>query len=149
LPFDWSVRAPLSSLVGYLDAKGFAMRRRRLLLGFVAAAGLWLAGAGLLLWPKPPAPGVTMENFRRLRVGMTQPQAEAVLGGPGLELPWPSRRAGTVKAWGRPFEGFAIYLEFGAGGRVTWADAGMPGEPGEPLGDGDGLLDRLRLLLPW
>jgi hypothetical protein len=127
------------------------MCRRRLLLGFMAVVGFWVAGAGLRLWPqvRVAAPGVTLASFRRLHVGMTEPQVEAILGGKGLALPWPSRRDGTVKAWGRPFEGFAIYLEFGNRGRVTSGDAGMPGEPAVSLGEGDSILDHLRRWLPW
>jgi hypothetical protein len=42
---------------------------------------------GLVGWQLPalvPAkPGVTLDNFRRLHTGMTQPEVQRVLGGPG------------------------------------------------------------------
>jgi hypothetical protein len=37
----------------------------------------------VVVWQRPrPAPGVTLENFRRLHKGMTEVQVEAILGAP-------------------------------------------------------------------
>jgi hypothetical protein len=33
--------------------------------------------------PSPPAPGVTLDNFRRLHKGLTLTEMAAILGGPG------------------------------------------------------------------
>src|SRR5690349_13126704 len=57
------------------------MKKRRLLLGAGALACLGLA-VGLFVWLTYPRPRVTPENFRRLRLGMTRPQVEAILGQP-------------------------------------------------------------------
>jgi hypothetical protein len=59
-----------------------SMRRRRLLLVVGAATLLAVAGYGLLRWLTAPTPGVTWENFRRLREGMTFQEVEALLGKP-------------------------------------------------------------------
>lgn len=55
------------------------MIRRRLLLFAVVLASLIGVGIYLLL---PPKPGVTLENFRRLHVGMTRSEVESILGTP-------------------------------------------------------------------
>ena len=56
------------------------MSRRRLLSGFVAVALLGVAGFALLTWLMKPTPGVTWENFRRLRSGMSARDVTALLG---------------------------------------------------------------------
>jgi hypothetical protein len=63
------------------------MRRRRLLLIVMAATLLVIAGFALFRWlttPAPP-PGVTLENFRRLRRGMSLSEVEALLGNGHVE----------------------------------------------------------------
>jgi hypothetical protein len=59
------------------------MRWKRLLVlavGLLACLGL----VALVVWRLWPAkPGVTPENFHLLRVGMTEQEVEATLGGPG------------------------------------------------------------------
>jgi hypothetical protein len=75
------------------------MRRRRLLLVVGAVALLGVAGFVLLVWlmsptptpgvttPTPaPVPGVTLENFLRLRKGMSTRDVEALLGKPDETL---------------------------------------------------------------
>jgi hypothetical protein len=57
------------------------MRRHRLLLGVgVLALLLGVAGPFLLLRMTSPEPGITWENFRRIRVGMTAREVELLLG---------------------------------------------------------------------
>lgn len=56
------------------------MGRRRLLLG--VGAVVLLGGLALFHWLTAPTPGVTWDNFRRLRKGMSARQVEALLGKP-------------------------------------------------------------------
>jgi hypothetical protein len=64
--------------------------RKRMVLAFGLVLGLGLAS--LVAWHLlPPRPGVTPENFHRLRLGMTEPEVEAILGEPtvrGCETDW-------------------------------------------------------------
>ncbi len=60
------------------------MCRRKLLILTSGLALLGVAGVGLLDWITSPAPGVTWENFRRLREGMTLEHAETLLGKPAM-----------------------------------------------------------------
>jgi hypothetical protein len=56
--------------------------RRRLLLIIVAAVPLPLVGLGVFMLT-PLRPGTTLENFRRLRPGMSMAHVEAILGSEG------------------------------------------------------------------
>jgi hypothetical protein len=56
------------------------MNRRRWLLVVGAVALLGVAGFHLLIWLTISTPGVSLENFRRLRHGMSERDAEALLG---------------------------------------------------------------------
>ena len=65
---------------------------RRRLLGALALVGL---AAGLVVWLMPPRPGITRDNYERLRAAMTLAEVEAVLGGPpGNYSRLPDREAG-------------------------------------------------------
>jgi hypothetical protein len=126
------------------------MRRRRLLLGIGVAAVL---GAGLLVASAPslPATGVTLENYHRLRAGMTRREVKSILGEP-------SRLAVACPSMGElpPIKGVLwkvndfqaneveIVLLFDRTGRLEWGRGNL-----QPLQAADGLLDRLRRLLPW
>jgi hypothetical protein len=88
-----------------------------------------------LFFPGPP-PGVTLDNFRRLRQGMTEQEVEAHLGGPGkrvgtgpaaFDLQWESKQltvfvtlhpgSGTVlDAWAYPAGGVSNEV----GERIRW-----------------------------
>jgi hypothetical protein len=58
------------------------MRRRTLLLALAGLAVVVAAGV-VVLWPRPePASRITVENFRRIREGMTRAEVEAILGMP-------------------------------------------------------------------
>jgi hypothetical protein len=72
------------------------MRRRKLLLGAVAVALLGVVGFSLFLWLATPTPGVTWENFRRLRAGMSARDVERLLGQP-LEVEEAGRC--TIRLW--------------------------------------------------
>jgi hypothetical protein len=74
-----------------------AMSRRRLLLGMGSVALLGVAGFVLLLWLTTPTPGVTWENFRRLRKGMSARHVEAVLG--EQSLPDVKQGIYTLRLW--------------------------------------------------
>jgi hypothetical protein len=57
--------------------------RKRLLWGVAALACVAVVSAAVVMLLKPlPSPGVTPENFKRLRVGMTEREAVAILGRP-------------------------------------------------------------------
>ena len=60
------------------------MKRRRVVLGVLATLGLAVAAVAVTLWALEPAPGVTEENARRLREGMSRARVEAIMGRPGL-----------------------------------------------------------------
>jgi hypothetical protein len=66
----------------------------------LAAAGLWLTA-----WLTTPTPGVTPENFQRLRWGMGKSAVERLMGGPG------DHRGGGHYCWERP--GCDIWVHFG------------------------------------
>jgi hypothetical protein len=129
------------------------VRQRTLLLGAGSLALLGLA-AGPVVWLACPRPAVTPENFRRLRLGMTRPQVERILGQP--------RGAGAVDCslvW--EGEGVRVTLDFaepGGGGTLVTGDltflrsgareaVRLPAHLGGE--DEETFLDRLRRLLPW
>jgi hypothetical protein len=58
------------------------MRRRRLLLVVGTVALLGTAGFALFLWLTSPTPGASLDNFRRLRKGVSETYVETVLGKP-------------------------------------------------------------------
>jgi hypothetical protein len=115
------------------------LRTRRLLLG--AGALALLAVVAMWTWLLvQPRPGITWAKYKRIRVGMTLAEVEAILGRPAdetvrvaLEPPVPP---------GRAWEGGGL--------RVTvWLDhaGAVSGKDLQP-GREDTLLERLRRLLP-
>ena len=59
------------------------MKRRRAILGVLAALGVAAAAVVVTLLALEPAPGVTEANAKRLRFGMSRARFEAIMGGPG------------------------------------------------------------------
>jgi hypothetical protein len=118
------------------------MRSRRLLVGALALLGL---AGGLVVCLTYPRPGVTRANFYRLRAGITEQEAEAILGRPGA-VDGESYRC-CSKAW-KEGDLFVI-LEFLDGhlrrGEMEDGDTGQETVPRAS----NSLLDRLRRLLPW
>jgi hypothetical protein len=121
-------------------AGGFAMPRRRLLLGAGALALLGLAAWTWLLVPPDP---ISPEGAARIREGMTIEEVEGVLGGGKAFLEYPSGLLHSTAVWE------------GDGGLVTVYFVGRDSESRvsgtaeftrrEPRR----FLDRLRRLLPW
>ncbi len=124
------------------------MSRRGVLLAVGALALLGLAGFVTFLYLTRPAPGVTPENFQRLRLGMTESQVEAVLGSAGEDYPGAPAGPDRVLAWDGPGIEVVVYFTKGRVSRGvllrqdgTWVQTE----------DADNLpwIDRLRLLVPW
>jgi hypothetical protein len=81
---------------------------RRKGLQVLLVVGLGAAAVAAVLWFSRPVPGVTRGNFQRLHGGMTERQAEAILGSAGdREF---GIGPGVYKTW--QGEGFRIVLEF-------------------------------------
>jgi hypothetical protein len=127
------------------------MVKRRLLL--VLAVGL-LAGLGVAGWmllrpqplpPEPPPPGVTPDNFRRLRQGMSIAEVEAALGEPEKRIEmW----ALTTQVW--KGEGCRISITFGMDalfGELDTEDGQVVGLP--PSHPPPSVWERLSRWLPW
>jgi hypothetical protein len=125
------------------------MRRRRLLLGAGAVVLLGAVGFVLYLRLNTPAPGVTPENFRWLRLGMSLAEAEDRLGGPGVEC---SAGGGSVKRWrgDRVIISLTIdedeRIEFG---RLIDYQSKHPWEADSENMEEGTFLTRLRTWLPW
>jgi hypothetical protein len=122
-------------------------RRRLLLVGVVALCGL----TALVTWLRLPArPRVTRENFALIREGMTEGEVADLLGGPPdrwedvERLPEEDRiRVGDWDA-PRPWIGEECVLV------VRFFDGQVTDkELHERETAQDGLLGRLRRLLPW
>jgi hypothetical protein len=109
---------------------------------------LFLGLAALVGWHLlPPRPGVTPENFHRLRVGMTEREVEAILGQSTRPMPplppscWDGEHSHifVVYLWG-PFDGYLV-----VGAQLDTDDSRRESLPNhEPS-----LLERLRRGLPW
>src|SRR5262245_39975942 len=91
---------------------------------FLLGVGVTLVGLGLAVTDRALSllPGVTEANTRRIRVGMTRPQVEALLGGPSsFEVPIPySFRKRLVWASERGEACVEVSLIGGAVERVWW-----------------------------
>jgi hypothetical protein len=117
----------------------------------VLAGGIVLLCLAILalvvMWqrPAPPAPGVTLENFRRLHVGMTEAQVEAILG--TSHDKW--RGDG---GWVWVYEGAdrRVGVEIGfSGGEAIGGVYGTDVRHFEPLREKRTFLGWVRSWLPW
>ena len=107
-----------------LVKEGIPMSRRRLLIVMSAATLLGVPGFAVYLWLTSPAhtPGVTWENFRRLREGMSPKDVEALLR---EQYEADECFHGTTRFWqGGEVE---IFLGFVAD-RLAWGVAFPPGQ---------------------
>ena len=120
------------------------MSRRTYLL---VVAGLALVALAMLLTDRLLwAPGLTADNMRRVRPGMTLAEVEELLGGPAtvtVDLhpvaPGEERGYRWLRHW--KAEGAAVDVTFFEDGRVMTAGGGSRSRPGP--------LTRLRSLLGW
>jgi hypothetical protein len=99
------------------------MRNRCLLA--LASLACTLVVLVVCCWPTPPAPppGVTIENFRRLRHEMTEAQAIAIFGRPcDVKEHWSP--GSSVSYWYSPAVTFAIHIDDTSerltGGATIW-----------------------------
>lgn len=139
------------------------MRRRLLLVG-VGLVGLLCVGFALFVWLTTPTPGVTWENYRRLRIGMSARDVKALLGARYLRVVGSAisdneylieereevcETLGGTRCWRG--EELAIYLTFDEADRLTSGEAfrGQVARHGIPLLTDETFLDRIRRLLPW
>jgi hypothetical protein len=86
------------------------MRGRWLFLVAAALAILAAAAYALFLWLSTPPPGVTVANFQRLQVGMTEAQVQQILGAAGKPLDVGA--LSHVKVWYDAEEDLSIMLTF-------------------------------------
>ncbi len=106
-------------------------RRRRLLLRVVAVALLSVAGFVLYLWLTRPVPGVaSWENYRRLRMGMSSSEVEALIGKPHKTLKWEGDFLGrcTKGVWRTKEIALFLIIDFDRG--VIHGIASRPGQDG-------------------
>jgi hypothetical protein len=125
------------------------MRRRRLLLGMGALALLAVTVLLLVSRALAPEPGITRENFGRLRKGMMLNRAEAMLGRPA-DIVWPGIDS-PPHHWWREGD-LSIELDVGADGRVADGvafEGELPCKRVRLLAPGESLFNRLRRLLLW
>jgi hypothetical protein len=105
------------------------MRRRRLLRGVGAATLLVVAGFGLLVWIMTPTPGVTWDNFHRLRLGMTEKDVSAILGAPSKTFE-EKNRDGSKFIFSRYWRGeeVNISLVFSPQGQLIMGGSAVPSD---------------------
>jgi hypothetical protein len=113
----------------------------RLLAAILALTMLGLA-AVLCLRLSTPAPGVTPENFERIREGMSVNEVEVLLGAKAIQ-------AAFGKSWVGPT--YHALVLFDEDGRARSGGIGKIDGSGHPrhLRDEPSLLGRLRCLFGW
>jgi hypothetical protein len=117
------------------------MRKRWLVVaGALALVGM--ASIMLYCWAVSPAPGVTEENFHRLRMGMTDREVEVLFGRPADDSSHRQRRWNSEKA--------IVFVSLDEQGRVSHACIFDGNDQREPVGLREvSLWDRLRAWLGW
>jgi hypothetical protein len=119
---------------------GVSRRRRR---WFAAGIGvLLLATLGFVSFVclTTPPPGVTLENFRRLREGMSKQEVASILGAPEKEL-----YSRNTQIW--EAETLTVFLRFESEGALSEGLAMEDQAYG--LTKDEGILDRIRRMLRW
>jgi hypothetical protein len=129
------------------------MRRRRLLLGLTGVALLVVAGFGVLIWLTSPTPGVTLDNFRRLREGMSIRDVEALLGKPDRVFEGAAR---THRVWRGEEVVISLTWDADDADRLWVGFAEPPGQEWNPntgyyerIQKDESFLDRIRRWLHW
>jgi hypothetical protein len=118
---------------------------------FVVLVALTLPGlvmVAVALWPEPIEPGITSTNFDRIRPGMTEPEVEGLLGGPGTLGPAPARH--RIAYWSGKHMSVAVGFEDRGGRwRVKSRAYRACGRFFQHPWKQDGYLDRLRAWIGW
>jgi hypothetical protein len=102
------------------------MKEKRLLLiasAIAAVVGVTLGVLALL----PPRPGVTKENFDRIKEGMTRAEVEAIFGEPPNSRIWNifEKGDGGLFEWDNAYSGDSARITLDGEGRVVtreWLD---------------------------
>ncbi|HJZ91897.1 MAG TPA: hypothetical protein VKE40_13575 [Gemmataceae bacterium] len=95
--------------------------RRRTLVGLALLA---IVSALVFLWPTAEPPGVTRTNLKRLRLGMSEAEVQALLGPPSADLtgqapasgPGPAGQGRLLRYDG---DGVGAQVEFDPDGRLA------------------------------
>jgi hypothetical protein len=116
------------------------MRKRLFMIAGILVSVAWIVYITLAILP--PWPGVTKENFDRIRDGMTSDDVVAILGNSGMtDIPfeWPNNPH-MVTYWVNPDRAnVTILFEHGLVISKTWHD---------PMEDENGF-DRFRRRIHW
>src|SRR5262249_61720109 len=92
--------------------------RRKWTIWLLLLALVGIAGTHGMLWLTTPTPGLTEENVRRLRAGMTVQDVERLFGGPATYEPIAIAERPLVYAW-TGSGGFQVTVWFDKGGFLS------------------------------
>jgi hypothetical protein len=133
------------------------MGRRRLLLVPGAATLFVVWGLALLLWltTSTAAPGVSWENYRRLRIAMPARDVEVLLGKPHEVFPLQSK-SGEPYGWTSLWRGEHVVIRLSfeldqglASGQAASQEEDFGTGQVENLHYDESILDRIRQWLDW